>query len=428
MFWTFSEKQTCPSPWRRRRVAVPLPSGSAGSGCSETPSRFRLSVVMPLPPVVGDSSDLGHAAGAGMMSAAFAVYDFSCFEPTATTRWYAEPTLWQTGVLATVLSCDACATPNDPSTSRGTARSSNLRMVSSWERDRLYVGPVRLPAPTRIVLRPVQAGPDARRDRARPGRVEDQVRDERRPSGLVGRTEPGAVVAVEVLVERQVALPRRVCLELLRAAVDGAPAIRTREPDGDEPVGEVLRDLREAPLLARAGRVLELEAVAEEAVVDHELADRQVVDRHPDRPAPVGVAAEHRRRRLCRLVVDPCAGHALERVRVVFVALRHRAQAVRREERLLVEELLERVAEVVRIDHREQHRAVVVADHAHATRERPARLLIALAQPCEALAEAVGGARGAHRDPDRRKHRQQPRDRLHPHLGRVAVRVDEPVV
>ena len=52
-----------------------------------------------------------------------------------------------------------------------------------------------------------------------------------------------------------------------------------------------------------AGRVLDLQVVAEEAVEAVERGHGEVVDREPHRPAPVGVAAEHRRRRLRGLVV-----------------------------------------------------------------------------------------------------------------------------
>src|SRR4051812_24706371 len=52
-----------------------------------------------------------------------------------------------------------------------------------------------------------------------PRRVEDQVGDERGPAGLVRRSQAGAVVAVEVLVEEEVVLPRGVALQALGAAV-----------------------------------------------------------------------------------------------------------------------------------------------------------------------------------------------------------------
>ena len=45
------------------------------------------------------------------------------------------------------------------------------------------------------------------------------------PAGLVAGAQPGAVVAVEVLVEEDVVAPVGIGLELLRAAVDGPPAV-----------------------------------------------------------------------------------------------------------------------------------------------------------------------------------------------------------
>ena len=138
--------------------------------------------------------------------------------------------------------------------------------------------------------------------------------------------------------------------------------------------------------LPGAGRVLELEVVAEIALVDDELADGEVVERHPDRAAPVGVAAEHARDRLGGLVVDPRALDAGKGVRVVLVPLRYRAEPVRREEGRLVEELLEGAAELVGVDHRQEHAAPVrglphTPDHASAC------LLPAFTQAREALAE-----------------------------------------
>ena len=74
-----------------------------------------------------------------------------------------------------------------------------------------------------------------------------------------------------------------------------------------EPVGEVLRDLQERELRARAGRVLHGELGADVLVEPGERPDDEVVHRHPDRAPPVGVAAVHRSGRLGRFVVDGVA-------------------------------------------------------------------------------------------------------------------------
>ena len=56
----------------------------------------------------------------------------------------------------------------------------------------------------------------------------DELGDESGPARLVTGAQPGAVVAVEVLVEEDVVAPMRIGLELLAAAVDRAPAADRR--------------------------------------------------------------------------------------------------------------------------------------------------------------------------------------------------------
>ena len=110
---------------------------------------------------------------------------------------------------------------------------------------------------------------------------------------------------MEVLVERDVVAPSRVVLQLRRpsrgtvggrraragTARSAAPAGRRRRRPGDcvwpLPVGYSISAV-----------------AAERSGVALQVAQHQVVDRHPDRPAPVGVAAEHAGARLAGLVVD----------------------------------------------------------------------------------------------------------------------------
>ena len=77
-------------------------------------------------------------------------------------------------------------------------------------------------------------------------------------------------------------------------AVGRAHAVDRPEQRRQAVVDDVGRLLQRA-LVARAGRDLDGERVAEEAAVGAQLVGEQHVDREPDRPAPVGVAAEHRR-------------------------------------------------------------------------------------------------------------------------------------
>jgi hypothetical protein len=73
----------------------------------------------------------------------------------------------------------------------------------------------------------------------------------------------------------------------------GPPPVLADEEEGDEPAADILADLRQRQPHARPRRVLERQLVAEVPRVAEERVDDEVVDREPDRPAPVRVAAEH---------------------------------------------------------------------------------------------------------------------------------------
>ena len=78
----------------------------------------------------------------------------------------------------------------------------------------------------------------------------DHVRDDSRPARLMRSAEPGAVVAVEVLAEENVVLPRRVGLHLLDPAEAGSSAVLPDEEQRDEPAADVIPDLGEGVLAA----------------------------------------------------------------------------------------------------------------------------------------------------------------------------------
>ena len=86
----------------------------------------------------------------------------------------------------------------------------------------------------------------------------DGIGDDAGPAGLVRGAEAGAVVAMEVLVEHQVVLPRRVVLEPVDPAEAGPPAVGVDQEDGDQALAQVLGDVAERQLLSRPGRVLDL--------------------------------------------------------------------------------------------------------------------------------------------------------------------------
>ena len=112
----------------------------------------------------------------------------------------------------------------------------------------------------------------------------DDVGDYPGPPSLVSSPQPGPVVAVEVLVEKQVVLPRRVGLEPFGTPERGPSPVSIDEEDRGQAAAQVMGDLFERQPLPRAGRVLDLERVLEEAVVALEGPDDQEVDREPKGP------------------------------------------------------------------------------------------------------------------------------------------------
>ena len=127
--------------------------------------------------------------------------------------------------------------------------------------------------------------------------ADDQVGDEAGPAGLVRRAEPGAVVAVEVLVEQDVVLPAAGRSGTRSTQPKhGPPPVLADEEDRDQPAPEVVGDLRRASAASpEPVGYSTVNVVAEEARVASIALTTQVVDREPDRAAPVRVAAEHAR-------------------------------------------------------------------------------------------------------------------------------------
>src|ERR1700741_658711 len=93
--------------------------------------------------------------------------------------------------------------------------------------------------------------------------VDDQVGDQSAPPGLVGGAEPGAGVAMEVLVKQEKVTPGRVRLRTTVVAEHGAGAVAGAAEDADQAVGDLVGDLLQAHLPAASGGALERERIAE---------------------------------------------------------------------------------------------------------------------------------------------------------------------
>src|SRR5262249_14867195 len=149
-------------------------------------------------------------------------------------------------------------------------------------------------------------------------------------------TPPG--VAVEVLVKEYEILEVRVGREARRIPVARATSGLVAQEQRRQARADRPRHLAQREALSGSGRILDREAVAIEVVVALERLHQEEVEREPDRAAPVGVAAEQAGPRLRGCVLHAMFGAAdAEDVGVLLVVARHRANAVRREELLLVE-------------------------------------------------------------------------------------------
>ena len=114
----------------------------------------------------------------------------------------------------------------------------------------------------------------------------------------MGCTEPGPGVPMKVLVERYVITPCIPEIETVLVAENRATAIAIAEEQTSQSLGQIL------------GCSVQCDVVGEREIVtqaDGELVKGlhdQHVDRHPHRPAPVGVSTEQTVGRLARFVVD----------------------------------------------------------------------------------------------------------------------------
>src|SRR6476469_10571318 len=128
--------------------------------------------------------------------------------------------------------------------------------------------------------------------------------DDAGPAGLMAGAEASAVVPMEIFVKENQIAPVRVLLKFLGAAVDRPPTVFVLEKDIRQPSCYVLCYLVQVHLPPGAGWAFDSELVSEIQVVLHQRTDDESVDRHPDRSAPIGIAAEHPGVGLRRQIVD----------------------------------------------------------------------------------------------------------------------------
>src|SRR6476660_2183383 len=106
--------------------------------------------------------------------------------------------------------------------------------------------------------------------------------------------EPRAALAVEVFVKRYVVAPMRIVLEVI-VAVEHRAAVatcRVAQKDSAQAARELFAHFVQVAHPARSGRAFDFQCVAVIAPELVEGADEHIVDREPDWPAPIRVAAE----------------------------------------------------------------------------------------------------------------------------------------
>ena len=187
--------------------------------------------------------------------------------------------------------------------------------------------------------------------------------DKSGPAGLVRGAEPCAGLAVEILVEQQMVAEGGFgpCRNLPAEA--GSPPVRGAQEQTCEPPAQFVRDRGQGRVPPGAYRELHQKVVAVVAMKLVERLHEEVIDRHPDRAAPVGIPPEDSRLRFAGDI-----GHAMphpagfEDERLCRVTFRQGAHAVSGEKFRLVQRPPQQRLHAMAAQQREQD-AIPLARH-----------------------------------------------------------------
>src|SRR6516164_428724 len=137
-----------------------------------------------------------------------------------------------------------------------------------------------------------------------------QQRNQTGPAGLVRGAEAAAGVAVKIFIEQHIVAEANILLLDPRIPEHRAATLLVAQKDPAQTLRQLVGHLSEMHQPARPDRAFDLEIVAVITVEPMQRLDNQEIHRHPDRTAPIGIAAEHARVCLPRDVADlePVAG------------------------------------------------------------------------------------------------------------------------
>src|SRR6266851_2044994 len=165
----------------------------------------------------------------------------------------------------------------------------------------------------------------------------DQFGYQPSPARLVTRANSGAIVSMKIFMEQDQVLPVRIVIENLGATRHRPAAILAAQKDTDEPARNLSGHLPQICFLAGTGGALHFEILAIVMVKLLQRFDQQIVHRKPDRPAPIGIAAEDFGGGFRRLVLHAVhmAIH-VNLIRMIFVIPRKRTHSeIRQKFRLI---------------------------------------------------------------------------------------------
>ena len=113
-----------------------------------------------------------------------------------------------------------------------------------------------------------------------------------------------SVVAVKVLVKRDIVSPICIFLKLLASSVDRTTPIRVVQENAGEPSRNFLCHFEQRQMVARASCAFHLKAFTIELIKIEQSANQYSIYGHPHWSAPVGVASKHSAVALCRQILN----------------------------------------------------------------------------------------------------------------------------
>src|SRR5262245_38027315 len=104
--------------------------------------------------------------------------------------------------------------------------------------------------------------------------------------------QAAAVLSMEVFVEQQVIAPVGIVLEGIPVSVNWTPTLSVAQKDSGQASRQLLADLPQGQVLAGASRAFHFEVAAVVVMELLQRLDDEKVDRKPNRPTPVRIAAK----------------------------------------------------------------------------------------------------------------------------------------